>query len=31
MNRVIKVARMQLINKGTFIGIPAMILVSTLR
>ncbi|MGP5698593.1 hypothetical protein ACTXPA_06540 [Glutamicibacter arilaitensis] len=28
MNRVIKVARMQLINKGTFIGIPAMILVS---
>lgn len=26
MNRVIKVARMQLINKGTFIGIPLIIL-----
>ncbi|MGQ3385187.1 hypothetical protein [Glutamicibacter sp. TV12E] len=28
MNRTIKVARMQLINKATFIGIPLMILVS---
>ena len=29
MNRVIKVARMQLINKGTFIGIPLIILGAT--
>lgn len=28
MNRIMKVARMQLINKATFIGIPLMILVS---
>ena len=28
MNRIMKVARMQLINKATFIGIPLMILIS---